>query len=104
MFLTKNINFYRNYKEPRRPSLTAAEFRINKDLHEMNEYRITTKLFRVKLSNIIKDYLNQKLTMLVAMESIESSNNNEVSFGFNLYSFILFSTLIILFLLRKYIQ
>ena len=78
MFINTKSHFSENYKEQRQQSITAAEYRINKDLHEMKQYRITTKLFQVKMSNIFKDYFNEKLTMLVAMESINSMKNYEV--------------------------
>ena len=54
-------------------SLTAAELRLNKDLLELKQYRITTKLFKVEFSNILKDHKENKFMIIVSMENITRS-------------------------------
>ena len=78
MFIMKNFNFSPNRGNQLQSSLTVAENRINKDLLEMKQYRITTKLFEVKFSNVFKDHFHNKLTMIVSMVSIESGKTYEV--------------------------
>jgi hypothetical protein len=78
MLMMKNFNYSKNICNKYKTSYTPAELRINKDLMEMKNNRITTKLFHVKFSNVFKELMNDKYTMLVSMECIESKISYEV--------------------------
>lgn len=79
MLMMKNSNFSENISNQSHNSLSAAELRINKDLLEMKKYRITTNLFNVKYTNILKDFLINKFSMLVSMETNETKEVYEVT-------------------------
>ncbi len=91
MLMMKNLNSFQNISNKIQTSFTSAELRINKDLLEMKNYRITTNSFDVKYSNILKDYLKNKYSMLVSMESIETKEVYEVFISLILKFCILFN-------------
>jgi hypothetical protein len=78
--------------------LNQVELRIQNDLLEIKKNRMSTKMFSIKMSDIVKDEINSIFSMNLVITSLDTMNNMNMRTNFNLNKF----SLHVLFIIIKY--
>ena len=62
--------------EKKLSNFNTAYLRLENDLIELKNLRMSSKCFNTKMSNIIYDKINEEYKMFVSMESLIKSTHN----------------------------